>query len=159
MPSLSLILRLLALLCISVPLITQPVLASNFAVDMDKNGTALKGHDPVAYFTDGKPTMGSTDYTASADGATYYFASAGNRDQFLADPIKYTPEYGGYCALGVTRSMKITGDPKAWKIVADKLYINSSPNALVRWSEDIPGNIKKADEAWPAIKDKDPASL
>ena len=159
MRKLSLLLRVFALLCASVPLITQTTAAGGFAVDVDENGTALKGHDPVAYFADGKPTMGSADYTASVDGATYHFASAENRGQFIADPEKYTPAYGGYCALGVTRSMKITGDPDAWKIVNDKLYINSSPKSLVMWSEDIPGNIKKANEAWPAIKDKNPAHL
>ena len=153
------LLRVFVLLCASVLLITQPTVAGGFAVDVDESGIALKGHDPVAYFADGKPTMGSTDYTASVDGATYHFASAENRGQFIADPEKYTPAYGGYCALGVTRSMKITGDPDAWKIVNDKLYINSSPKSLVMWSEDIPGNIKKANEAWPAIKDKNPAHL
>jgi YHS domain-containing protein len=140
-------------------LITQTAVAGTFAVDLDENGVALKGYDPVAYFADGTPAMGNAAYAASVDEATYHFVSAEYRDRFLADPTTFVPAYGGYCALGVTLSMKISGDPEAWKIVDKKLYINSSPKSLVIWSEDIPGNIEKADEAWPAIKDKDPASL
>lgn len=151
--------RVFALLCASVLLFTQTTAAGGFAVDVDENGIALKGHDPVAYFADRKSTMGSADYTASVDGATYRFASAENRGQFFTEPANYTPAFGGFCALGVTLGMKIAGDPDAWKIVNDKLYINSSPKSLVIWSEDIPGNIKKANEAWPEIKDKDPAQL
>ena len=157
MPKLSL--HVLLLLCASVLLTMQVAVAGNFAVNLDDNGVALKGHDPVTYFTDGKPTMGSAEYTASADGATYHFASADNRDKFLADPGKYTPIYGGYCSLGITMTMKIDGDPQAWNIVDDKLYINSSPKARTTWSEDIPGNIVKADGIWPTIEDKDPAEL
>lgn len=157
MPNLSFLLRFLMFLYACI--IAQAAAASGFAVDVDGNGIALKGHDPVAYFTDGKSVMGSARYMASADGATYYFASTDHHDQFLADPAKYTPAYGGFCALGVTQSMKITGDPKAWRIVDGKLYINSSPKALDIWSKDIQGNIKKANETWPAIKDKNPADL
>jgi YHS domain-containing protein len=155
----SLLFRILVPVCASIVLIAQTAMAGTFAVDLDDQGVALKGYDPVAYFADGKPATGSADHTASVEGATYHFMSADNRDQFLADPGKFTPAYGGFCALGVTRSMKIKGDPEAWKIVDDELYINSSPDALARWSEDIPGNIDKADEAWPEIKDMDPAEL
>lgn len=158
MPNSSLPLRVVALLYAGI-MMTQSAVASGFAVDVDKSGIALKGHDPVAYFTVGKPSMGNASFKAGADGATYHFVSNGHRDLFLADPAKYLPAYGGYCAFGVTRGVKITGDPKAWKIVADKLYINSSPDALALWSKDIPGNIKKADEIWPRIKDKNPADL
>ena len=159
MLKLSLLPRIVVLLCASSLLTTQTALAGGFAIDVDENGIALRGHDPVAYFAEGRPTMGSGDYTAKAGGATYHFASAANREQFLADPAKYAPAYGGFCALGITRSMKVPGDPEAWKIVDGRLYINSSPQALAIWTEDIPGNISKADEAWPAIKDTDPAEL
>lgn len=159
MPSSSFFLHILAILYASILLAMQTAIASGFAVDVDEKGIAIKGHDPVAYFTDGKPTLGNVDYTASAEGAIYHFASIDNRDQFLANSARYTPAYGGFCALGITRSMKITGDPNAWKIVDGKLYINSSPKAFDIWSKDIPGNIKKANEVWPTIKDKNPADL
>lgn len=153
------ILRVFALLCASVLLLTQSTAAGVFAVDLDEKGIALKGYDPVAYFMAGKSTLGSADYSANVDSATYRFASDENRRLFITSPEKYTPAYGGYCALGVTLRMKITGDPEAWKIVNNKLYINSSPKSLVEWSEDIPGNIKTANGVWPSIKDKDPAQL
>ncbi len=157
MPMSSTSLRLLVL--VSLLLGAQVAAAATFAVNLDESGVALRGHDPVAYFDDGGPALGSAEYSASIDGATYHFRSAENRDRFLAAPGKFAPIYGGYCALGVTRSMKIDGDPQAWKIVDDRLYINSSPRALAAWSEDIPGNIEKGDEAWPAIEDVDPATL
>ena len=159
MPNLSFLIRILTLFSASILLVMQVAVASGFAVDVDENGIALKSHDPVAYISDGKPTIGSASYTASTDGATYYFVSADHRDLFLADPAKYTPAYGGFCSLGVTQGMKITGDPNAWKIVDGKLYINSSTKALEIWSKDIPGNIEKANEIWPTIKDKNPADL
>ncbi len=156
---LSHLLRVSALLGAGLLLVTQTAAARGFAVDLDNNGIALKGHDPVAYFADGKPTKGRAAYSATVDGATYQFASAENRSRFIALPSRYTPAYGGFCALGVSRNKKVTGDPNAWKIVAGRLYINSSPKSLAIWSGDIPGNIDKADAAWPAIKDKDPALL
>lgn len=159
MPNLSFLLRISTLLFTGTLLAMQIAMASGFAVDVDENGIALKRHGPVAFFSDGKPTIGNVKYTASANGATYYFVSADHRDLFLSDPVKYTPAYGGFCSLGVTRGMKITGDPNAWKIVYGKLYINSSPKALEIWSKDIPGNIEKANAIWPTIKDKNPADL
>ena len=159
MRRLSLLFGVVVLLCTSALLPMEAAVAGGFAVDVDGNGIAVGGHDPVAYFSDGTPTMGSADHTANTDGATYHFVSAANRDQFLADPEKYLPAYGGFCALGVTRSMKVRGDPEAWKIVDGRLYIHSSPRAQAIWSEDIPGNIVKADEVWPEIKDKNPADL
>jgi YHS domain-containing protein len=128
-------------------------------VDADADGIALKGHDPVAYFTENKPVAGSPDYTASHNGATYRFASAENRDLFAAEPDKYAPQYGGYCAFGTTMQMKIPGDPSAFKVVDDKLYINSSPDIQSRWSQDVPGNIATADGIWPEIVDKSPEEL
>ena len=151
------LLSLSALLGAGLLLGTQTAAARGFAVDLDANGIALKGHDPVAYFANGEPTRGRATHSTSVDGATYRFASAKNRSRFISDPARYTPAYGGFCALGVSRSKKVTGDPKAWKIVDGRLYINSSPKTLATWSEDIPGNIDKGDAVWPAIKDKDPA--
>ena len=128
-------------------------------IDADANGVAIQGHDPVAYFTEGKPVAGKTDYTAEYNGASYHFASAENRDLFVSDPGRYAPQYGGFCAFGTTFKMKVPGDPNAFKVVDDKLYINSSPDILSRWSQDIPGNIDKANSAWPEIADKSPEDL
>lgn len=153
------LLKVFALFFVSVLTISQTAMANSFAVDMDTKGIALKGYDPVAYFVAGKPVLGSRDLPASSVGAIYYFASEDNRDKYLANPARYTPAYGGFCAVGVTRSKKVTGDSTAWKIVDGRLYINSSPESLVIWSKQIQGNIEKANEIWPVIKDKDPAHL
>jgi YHS domain-containing protein len=151
--------RILLFLCIGLPPVGQAALAGNYAVNLDKNGVALKGHDPVAYFADGKPTPGSAKYATSVDGATYYFSSADHREQFIADRTRYTPAYGGYCAYGITFRVKVNGDPQAWKIVGDRLYIQSSLKSLSEWSQDIPGNIDKANHIWPAIKEINPDDL
>jgi YHS domain-containing protein len=132
---------------------------SGVQIDADANGVALQGHDPVAYFTEGKPVAGQADYAVEHNGASYRFASAENRDLFVSDPDKYAPQYGGYCAFGTTFNMKVPGDPTAFKVVDDKLYINSNPDILSRWSQDIPGNIGKANSAWPEIVDKSPEEL
>ncbi len=146
-------------LCAGLMLLTESVLAANFAVDTDADGLALAGHDPVAYFTLGKTTPGSAEHTATFDGATYRFLSSDNRDRFLATPARYLPAYGGFCAYGITLKVKVSGDPVAWKIVNGVLYINSSLDSLATWSKDMPGYIREADRIWPEIRDIDPKKL
>jgi YHS domain-containing protein len=115
-------------------------------------GVAIEGTDPVAYFEEGKPVEGSSEFEHEWLGATWRFASAENRDAFAADPEKYAPQYGGYCAWAVSQGYTAKIDPAAWKIVDGKLYLNYSPEVQTEWSGDIPGNITKADGNWPKIK-------
>jgi YHS domain-containing protein len=122
-------------------------------------GLALRGYDPVAYFTDGKPVIGDFTITAQQDGATYRFASEDHKALFLKDPAKYLPEYGGFCAFGTAKGVKVDGDPTVWKIVDNKLYLNLAPAVSKRWNEDIAGNIKSANSNWTAVKDKAPSEL
>jgi YHS domain-containing protein len=133
--------------------------ASDYEINVDDSGLAIHGYDPVAYFTDGKAVTGDAGITAEHDGATYRFASAEHRDAFIADPAKFLPQFGGYCAYGTTLSKKFDGDPNAWKVVDGKLYLNLSPEVQKKWLEDVPGNIAKADAAWPAIKEQSPEAL
>ena len=84
-------------------------------------------------------------------GATWYFACAENRDRFAADPERYAPQYGGYCAWAVAHGYTAKIDPEAWKIVDGKLYLNYSKDVQADWAEDIPGNISKGDANWPKI--------
>jgi len=128
-------------------------------INLDATGLALKGYDPVAYFAGGAPTPGSADMTAEHDGATYRFATAENRDAFKADPARYLPAYGGFCAMAMSLGYKVDIDPNAWKIVDDKLYVQANERATWVWEKDIPGNISKADAFWPDVKDKPPAAL
>jgi hypothetical protein len=109
---------------------------------------AIKGYDPVAYFKDGKALEGSQSFTFRWHDLTWHFSSAENRDLFTAGPEKYAPQYDGYCAWAMTEARKAQTDPEVWKIVNGKLYLNCSRSAYEKWSRDIPGNIKKADENW-----------
>jgi YHS domain-containing protein len=132
---------------------------SKASVNVDAQGLALRGYDPVAYFTIGTPTPGLPTLTATYDSATYRFASAANRTAFLADPAKYAPAYGGFCAYGASVDHKADGDPNIWKIVDGRLYLNVTPRAADYWQQDIPGNSHKADANWPKIKDQPPNAL
>ena len=123
------------------------------------DGAAVHGYDVVAYFTEGKPVEGSGDYTASHDGAEYRFASAENRDLFAADPDAYAPQYGGYCAFGTAMGRKFDGDPNAWYIADNKLYLNVNKKVQERWLTDVPGFVKGADNNWPIIQALSDASL
>lgn len=120
------------------------------------DGKAIRGYDPVAYFTDSKPVPGKPNISYQYEGTDWYFASEKNRDAFKADPAKYAPQYGGYCAFGTSRGYKAPTQADAWTIVDGKLYLNYNTNVRTEWNKDQAGYIKKADANWPAIKDKEP---
>lgn len=122
-------------------------------VNVQKGGVAVHGYDPVAYFTVGKATPGKAEFVAVHEGATYRFASAENLAAFKADPARYAPQYGGWCAYGVAQGVKADGDPNVWKVVDGKLYLNVNPDIGRKWSQDIPGYLKRSEAAWPKIKD------
>jgi YHS domain-containing protein len=117
----------------------------------EKDGVALRGHDPVAYFRDNRPVKGSPDFKAEFKGSVFHFAGAANRDAFKADPTKYAPQYGGYCAFGLAGGYKAATDPAAFTIVDGKLYLNYNAAVQTQWSADIPGFIAKADKNWPSV--------
>ena len=122
-------------------------------------GLAVHGHDVVGYFTEGKPTLGSDKFAIAHNGGTYRFASQANLDAFKADPAKYEPAYGGYCAYGAALGKKFDGDPRVWKIVDGKLYLNLNGDIATEWSKDVPGNVKKADGNWERIRSVAPEKL
>lgn len=119
-----------------------------------ESGVAIDGYDPVAYFTDGKPVEGDSAITFDWNGTTWQFANSANRDTFAADPDKYAPQYGGYCAYAVSQGYTAPTVPDAWKIVDGKLYLNYSKGVQQRWNQDIPGYIKAGDKNWPGIVGK-----
>ena len=132
---------------------------STAAINVDLKGIGLQGFDPVAYFIVGEPTHGNAKFTASYAGVKYQFASAANRDAFKANPAKYAPQYGGFCAMGVAMERKFDGDPTAWHIENGKLYVNVNKDVQKKWLEDVSGNNEKANVNWPEIKNKTPKSL
>ncbi len=126
--------------------------AANIAVNANGNDLALKGYDTVSYFTKSAPTKGSDKYTAAYNGAIYQFSSAENRNLFQSEPSKYAPQYGGYCAFGVTMNRKFDTDPTAWHIRGEKLYLNLNKDVQKKWATDIPGYIETAQGKWGGIK-------
>ena len=129
------------------------------AINVDTRGVALKGYDPVTYFGSGGPQQGKEQFTAQHDGATYHFISTASRDAFLANPGKYAPAFGGFCAMGVALEKKLDVDPQAWKVVDGKLYLNVNKDVQKRWLDNVPGNISQANSNWPKLKDKVPKTL
>lgn len=116
----------------------------------EKDGVALRGHDPVAYFSENKPVKGLPEHKAEHQSSTFYFASKANRDAFVADPTRYAPQYGGFCAFGMASGYKAATDPAAFSIVEGKLYLNYNRDIQKQWNADRPGFIAKAEKNWPA---------
>lgn len=115
-------------------------------------GLAVHGYDVVSYFTKGGPALGSDKFAIAVDGATYRFDSQANLDAFKANPSKYEPAYGGYCAYGAALGKKFDGDPRLWKIVDGRLYLNLNSDIQKEWGKDQSGNITKADGNWLKIQ-------
>ncbi len=113
-------------------------------------GVALGGYDAVSYFS-GTPVEGKADFTTKWKDAEWRFATAENRDAFVAAPEKYAPQYGGYCAFAVSKGSTAKADPKAWTIVDGKLYVNYNESIRTTWQGDAAGNISKADANWPKV--------
>jgi YHS domain-containing protein len=118
---------------------------------------ALDGYDPVAYFVAGAPTQGQSAIEYTWRGARWQFASESNRSAFAADPERYAPQYGGYCAYAMAHGNIARGNPFQWAIVGGKLYVNNNAFAMNLWDKDRPGHIVAADANWPLIPKLPPA--
>ena len=118
------------------------------------NGFAIEGYDTVAYFTDGVATKGDTQFSTEWRGTKWLFVNAEHRDLFIAKPEQYAPQYGGYCAYATAHNGVADGAPARWKIVDNKLYLNTNLFAQKLWQNDIPGNITSADKNWPEVQNK-----
>lgn len=113
---------------------------------------AIRGYDPVAYFTENKAVEGSEKFSHHWLGATWHFASAENRDLFKREPLKYAPQYGGHCADGVSFGTITTNiDPKAWRIIDGKLYLNYDPGAADGFEKN-PSKVTDSQKYWPQVK-------
>jgi YHS domain-containing protein len=112
---------------------------------------AVDGYDAVAYFTEGKPVQGKKEYRVKYQGADWYFSSVENLSAFKADPQKYAPQYGGYCAWAVAQGSTAKGDPNFWSIHDDKLYLNYDSSIQDQWLRDRDDLISKADRNWPDV--------
>jgi YHS domain-containing protein len=132
--------------------LAQTVAAEEFVNTGYFGDVAIKGYDPVAYFTQNRAVEGSEKFSHSWLGATWHFASAENRDLFAQDPVKYAPQYGGHCADGVSFGTITTNiDPEAWRIIEGKLYLSYDPGAADGFEKN-PSKVVDSQKYWPEVK-------
>ena len=142
--------RHIRLIVLTAGVLWMSGLAMVFAGEyFERDGLAIDGYDPVAYFTEQKPVKGSPEFHADFQSSTFQFASSANRDAFAADPGRYAPRYGGYCAYGMAKGYKAKVDPAAFTVVDGSLYLNYNDTVRSQWLSDIFGYIRKADANWP----------
>lgn len=115
------------------------------------NNKAISGYDAVSYFQDGGPKEGSKNYSTTYMDADWYFTSQENLDLFVANPEKYAPQYGGYCAYAVALGSTAKGDPLQWHVENDKLYLNINKSIKKKWLGDIDGYLAKSEKNWPNV--------
>ena len=142
------------LLFVSLPLLAdQPIntLEKGGIFSYEHSGVAIRGADTVAYFTQKKYVPGLDKFSTQWQGATWKFSSQKHLDLFKANPKQYAPQYGGYCAYGVSRNYLVKIEPENWTIVDGKLYLNYDSGVQKKWERDIPGYIKKADANFPEL--------
>lgn len=132
-------------------LLSASVFASDLVNVSGASKAAVNGFDPVAFFTDSKPVNGSPFISAEHNGATYYFANEEHKKLFTSNPDKYVPQFGGYCAFGVTLGKLFPVDISTWQVRDGKLYLNLNPDILKKFNEDLSGNVAKVGKNWPAL--------
>jgi YHS domain-containing protein len=130
-----------------------PAAAASLAptISADSSGLGAKGYDPVAYFTQGKAVKGSATHHLEWSGATWRFASAASLETFKANPARYAPQFGGYCAWAVSQHYLAPGDPNFWTVVDGKLYLNANARAKQLWEADQAQAIARGHSNWPAV--------
>jgi len=116
-------------------------------------GKAIKGYDPVAFFTQSMPVKGDENFQYNWKKSTWLFSSKENLEKFKADPEKYTPQYGGYCAYGTSEGHKAPTQADTWTILDNKLYFNYNRKVKELWIPNQLALIHKADSLWPVIRD------
>lgn len=113
---------------------------------------AIRGYDPVAYFTEQKPVKGDPRYSVAWQGSEWRFSNEANMEAFRAAPEKYAPQFGGYCAFGVSQGYAPATDPTAYSIVDGKLYLNYNHAVSKKWQQDTSGYISLGSRNWPGLK-------
>ena len=129
--------------------------AGKTLVNVDKSGLALKGFDPVAYFTDNKPVKGTATFQSTVHGVRYQFASADHKASFDANPAKYEPRFGGFCAYGASQGHAAPISPDAFTIINDRLVLNYDKDVRETFKKNQTGYLKYAETNWPAIIERE----
>ncbi len=134
---------------------TNFALAANKSLlNLDKQGVAIQGYDPVAFFTQNHPVKGKVEFASTYNGARYLFASAEDKAEFDKNPSKYEPQFGGYCAYGASRGKTAPVKIEAFQIVDGRLLMQYDLDIKNEFNKDTAGNLKLADEKWPGLVDK-----
>jgi YHS domain-containing protein len=126
--------------------------AAQHASPADAKRVALKGYDPVSYFTDGKPEKGLVEFSVAFDDTTYWFKSAEHKAKFSAEPERYAPQFDGYCAMQLSRGIKAEADPEVWTITNGKLYVFSKKPAIPKFQQAPVEISQKAGENWRQLR-------
>jgi YHS domain-containing protein len=138
---------LLLVLTLALPASAQ----TKTLLNLDRNGVAIQGHDPVAYFTEGKPVKGKSEFTSKRNGATYVFASKEHKELFDMNPEKYEPAFGGYCAYGVSKNTLAPIEVDAFQIVGGRLLLQYDKGVRDQFNRNTQGNLAKANANWPGL--------
>ena len=112
---------------------------------------AIRGYDPVAYFTEGRAVKGEEQFSLEWNGARWRFSSASNRDSFASAPERYAPQFGGYCAYAVAHDRTAASDPQAFAVVDGRLYLNYNKEVQGKWTANRANFIRDAEKNWPAV--------
>jgi YHS domain-containing protein len=144
--------KIIGLLLIS--LISSTAILAQQSEIFTINGKAIRGYDVVAFFTASKPVKGEEQFSHVWKNTTWLFSSLENQELFKSNPEKYAPQYGGYCAFGMSGGYKAPTIIETWKIIDQKLYFNYSLKVQDMWNKDISGHIIKADNNWQKIKNQ-----
>jgi len=124
-------------------------------LNLDVNGAAIQGYDPVAFFTDGKAVKGTAKIQSVYKGARYWFATAEHKKLFDSDPAKYEPQFGGYCAYGMSQGHTAPIKIEAWQIVDGRLLMQYDLDVKDKFNKKQKENLLKADENWPKVLEKE----
>ena len=130
-------------------------LSAQKAEVFSKEGTAIRGYDAVAYFNEAKPVKGNDAFNFIWNDTKWIFSTQQNLDSFKSDPVKFAPQYGGYCAYGVSEDHKSPTDPLAWTIINGKLYLNYNLKVKELWSRDQQKRIEDADKNWLLLRNRE----
>ncbi len=143
--------KILFIIIFTISALTQPALALEPVYTGFFSNVAIKGYDPVAYFTDNAARVGDESFNHEYMGATWHFVSAENRDLFAANPQRYAPQYGGYCAYAVSQNATASVQPDLFTIVDGKLYLNYNESVNDKWRANKVEFIELADKNWPTL--------
>ena len=128
-----------------------PPMQGKFLVNVDRNGVALQGYDPVAFFVENHPVRGDAAHASAYRGAIYWFASAENQAAFEREPARYEPQFGGFCGYAASIDTISPIDVNYFQILEGRLVLQHNAKAWGLWNQDVPGNLRKADLNWPGL--------